>query len=134
MSDLCTPGTTSVTWTATDNCDNTTTVMADIIITGDETATFTLLIHSNRNLTIDCDDVNNTSQVTIGNWLNSAIATDACDPDITITNDYTATSIDVCTGGGTTTVTWTATDACGNSSNDNKYNYSNRRHDSTNYG
>ena len=106
--DLCTPSMTTVTWTATDDCGNTTTVMADLIIEGDEVPP--VFSFTPAPLTIDC----NSGDITLGNWLNSAIATDACDPDITITNDYTPTAIDICNGGGTTTITWTATDACGN--------------------
>ena len=106
--DLCTPSTTTVTWTAVDACGNTTTVMADLIIEGDETPP--VFSFTPAPLTIDC----NSGDITLGNWLNSAIAADACDPDINITNDYTPTAIDICNGGGSATVTWTAIDACGN--------------------
>ena len=82
--------------------------MADLIIEGDETPP--AFSFTPAPLTIDC----NSGDITLGNWLNSAIAADACDPDITITNDYTPTAVDICSGGGSATVTWTATDACGN--------------------
>ena len=99
-----------MTWTAVDDCGNTTTVMADLIIEGDEIPP--VFSVTPAPLTIDC----NSGDITLGNWLNSAIAVDVCDPHITITNDYTPTAIDICDGGGMTTVTWTAVDACGNSS------------------
>jgi hypothetical protein len=107
---LCTPGVTTVTWTATDDCNNSTIVMADLIIEGDVAAP--VFTFTPAPLEIDC----NNGDITLGNWLNSAAAADACDPDISVTNDYDPTAIDICNGGGTTTVTWTATDACGNSS------------------
>ena len=44
-------------------------------------------------------------------WLNSAFATDNCDPDVQITNDAPLCGFPY---GSTTTVTWTATDDCGN--------------------
>ena len=66
-------------------------------------------------ITLDCGAISETTDpsATISNWLESATATDNCDTDPELTYNFDATTLDVCVG-GTLTVTWTSTDACGN--------------------
>lgn len=62
-----------------------------------------------EDLTLDCDDADKEAQIEA--WLAAVTATDACG-GVTMAHDLTAIP-DAC--GGPVTVTWTATDACGNS-------------------
>ncbi|MEA3408028.1 MAG: HYR domain-containing protein [Chloroflexota bacterium] len=87
------------TWTATDNCENTATCEQVVTYTTDETPP-----------EITCPaDVTVCAGESVD--LGQATATDNCDPDPSITNDAPA-SFPL----GSTTVTWTAEDACGNTS------------------
>ncbi len=108
---ICMASTTTVTWTATDECGLTNTATADLIIIPDsEAPTFDF---APADLTLDCGDISETTAVTISGWLDSAMASDNCDSDVVLTHDYTETSLDVCAG-GSVVVTWTAVDACNN--------------------
>jgi hypothetical protein len=110
--DVCAGAELTVTWAAVDACGNMTIASSTItLLPDDEAPAFTNVPAS---LTFDCSDINETSQVTLAGWLTSVTAEDNCDTDVVITHDYTNTNLDICNGGGTTTVTWTATDACGN--------------------
>jgi hypothetical protein len=93
------------TWTATDACDNSTS--ADQIITVVDTTAPVLTVDSTPITVVD-SDCSGDEVVT----LPTATAMDNCDPSPTVTNDAPATF----PAGETTTVTFTATDACGNSS------------------
>ena len=95
-------GTTTVTITAQDNSGNSTICTFDVN-TQDVTAPV---------LTCNADIVQNVPCTPVTINLSNPIATDACSGTVTITRDYTGNSFDV----GTTAVTWTATDASGNSS------------------
>ncbi|PVX47419.1 HYR domain-containing protein [Flavobacterium sp. 103] len=97
-------GTTTVTWTATDAAGNTTTCQQSVTVTDTEKPTITCPI--NVNVVADAG-LCTASAVA----LSTATATDNCSTgvDLVITNDApTIFSI------GTTIVTWTATDAAGN--------------------
>jgi hypothetical protein len=99
----------AVTFTATDDCGNTSTCEAMIFIDDN----FDPDITCPGNLILECD---NDYADEIDEWLTTVTATDGCDLDLTITNDYTpgdlpALSCDQSTG---ITVTFTATDDCGN--------------------
>ncbi|NTW23920.1 MAG: HYR domain-containing protein, partial [Lentimicrobium sp.] len=108
LSDGCgTTGSVTVTWTATDECQN-------IEIT---TATFTIVDNTNpvftvvpENLTVECDGNGNTAAMVA--WLMSATATDICG-EVNVSYDYESLTNE-CGATGSTTATWTATDECGN--------------------
>ncbi len=101
-------GTYTVTFTATDDCNRSSTCQASIIIEDNTAPT----INCPVDLTLECNNVNN--QTLIVNWLDLANASDECG-DVTITNDYNSTSLD-CTGASGSVVTFTATDECSNTS------------------
>ncbi|MBL7796418.1 MAG: HYR domain-containing protein, partial [Saprospiraceae bacterium] len=109
---VCVGGTLTVTWTATDACGNVGTSASTITVVPD---TEDPIVTAPAAITLDCGDISETTDpgATISNWLASATATDNCDTDPELTYDFDATTLDVCVG-GTLTVTWTATDACGN--------------------
>jgi hypothetical protein len=90
------------TWTATDNCENSST--CDQIIEVQDT-TAPELVNVPPHVTVECDAVPEPANVT---------ATDNCDPSPTITYSETRTDGD-CPSNYTLTRTWTAIDACGNS-------------------
>jgi hypothetical protein len=93
------------TWTATDNCENSST--CDQIIEVQDT-TAPELVNVPLDVTVECDAVPEPANVT---------ATDNCDPLPTITYSETRTDGD-CPSNYTLTRTWTATDACGNSTSE----------------
>ena len=92
-------GTITSTWTATDACGNTTTATQTLTVVDN---TPPVLVGVPADATVQCDAIPAPPTVT---------ATDNCDPTITV--NYTE-SINVTDGCGTITRTWTATDACGN--------------------
>ncbi|MGD9675355.1 MAG: Ig-like domain-containing protein, partial [Candidatus Bipolaricaulia bacterium] len=93
------------TWMATDACGN--RAMAAQTITLVDTTPPALSIFD---ATLECDGAGN--QDGIADWLASAVATDGCGT-AAIENDFAGVS-DRCPGTGTTQVTFTASDACGN--------------------
>ncbi|NNK60242.1 MAG: HYR domain-containing protein, partial [Flavobacteriaceae bacterium] len=100
------------TWTATDDCGNTTSGQQTITVV-DTTAPSIDTAASDE--TVECDGLGNTAALTA--WLNSnggASASDTCG-NVTWSNDYSALSDD-CGATGSATVTFTATDDCGNTS------------------
>ena len=93
------------TWTATDNCGNETS------------ASQTIAVSDNTAPEISCPEtLELTSSVnaleTIDAWLASAVATDNCDNEVTVTTDFNEADLD---NNNELTVTFTATDDCGNS-------------------
>ncbi len=95
------------TWTATDNCGNSSTCLQTILVDDSTPPTITFCP---ANLTIEC-----TESTTPGNTGGPATATDNCDAaPVVISSDVTAAGS--CPQELTINRTWTATDACGNSS------------------
>ena len=92
-------------FTATDACGNSTTGTATFRV--EDTSLPTL--DAPDDLTISCGE-NNAAAVI--DWLDSYTASDDCS-DFTVTNDWDGTIPALCAA-GTTTITWTLTDACGN--------------------
>jgi hypothetical protein len=97
---ITTQGTTVVTWTYTDANGNSSTQTQNVVIT-DVTAPVADLV-TLADVTAQCEVIS----------LTSATATDNCVGAVTVTNDATLPI----TAQGTTVVTWTYTDAQGNSS------------------
>jgi len=100
-------GSTVVTFTATDECGNARTTSAALVIRDRTPPVFTRVP---PDVVLTSDGHGNVAD--LARWLASAQAVDACGP-VTITHNFTGLS-----GGfgltGWATVTWTATDACGN--------------------
>ncbi|MCB4797818.1 HYR-like domain-containing protein [Neotamlana laminarinivorans] len=111
LSDDCgSTGSTIVTFTATDDCGNTTTTTATFTIV--DTTAPSINTQAN-NIVVECDGSGNNND--IQDWLNNnggAVASDECST-ITWTNNYDGTTSDCANA---ITVTFTATDECGNSS------------------
>ncbi|MFD2551058.1 hypothetical protein ACFSQP_04440, partial [Bizionia sediminis] len=106
---LCSGGTTTVTFTATDACETTNTVRTFSVTA----PTPVSIITPATDLTIECDG--NGNQVALDNWLTTnggAVASDDCSA-IVWTNNFT-NFIETCGASGSATVVFTATDACGN--------------------
>ncbi len=102
----------TVTFTATDDCNNYETTTAKIIIR-DQTPPSITTQASNK--TVECNGLGNVNELNA--WLGSnggATATDLCG-NVTWSNNASALS-DLCGATGAVTVTFTATDECGNES------------------
>ncbi|MEM8906565.1 MAG: VCBS repeat-containing protein, partial [Bacteroidota bacterium] len=99
--DFCS-GTLIRTWTATDDCGNTATATQTIAIIDTTDPTFD---STPSNISVDCGDTYTIPTLT---------ASDACDPDVTVTFSDLMNS--TCPGDTTITRTWLATDDCGNTS------------------
>ncbi len=97
-------GSTIVTWTVTDDYGNTATCTQEVVVTDDEDPT--IACPSNMNVSADAD-----CQFTLSDYTALAVSSDNCDAVLTITQSPAAGT----TVSGTTTVTLTATDAAGNS-------------------
>ncbi|RMG80766.1 MAG: hypothetical protein D6714_14120, partial [Bacteroidetes bacterium] len=116
LSDDCgATGIATVTFTATDACGNATSASAQIIIL-DTTAPN--LVQMAQDTIVECDGTDNFND--LNNWLannGGAVASDACG-GVTWTSDYNNLGINLqpCNNDttGTLTVTFTATDECGN--------------------
>ncbi len=91
------------TWTAVDECGNTSKAIQKITVTDTEAP---ILAGCPANVTVECDAIPTKAQVT---------ATDDCDPSPSVGFTETTTPGD-CFGRSTIVRTWTATDDCGNSS------------------
>mgnify|MGYP000194546810 CR=1 FL=1 len=97
------------TWTATDACGNSSQFVQTINVLPDtEDPTFDTTPTA---LTIPCSDLSTTS-TTVSVWLASVTASDGCDNDPVVSNDYVPGTINLCAN-TTTLVPWTATDECG---------------------
>ena len=114
--DICTGGSVTITWTATDLCSTdditatyTVTPPADVAITGP--ADETVLTCDFDNATHDQVQAQADLDQAIADWVAAQTASVTGGCNATVTNDYLAQSIDICTG-GSVTITWTATDLC----------------------
>jgi len=100
-------GAATVTFTATDECGNASSTTATFTVADTTPPTFSA---SPTMLTLECADPGN--DAAIAAWLASAAAEDACGA-AGVADDYTALTPGACPGIGAATVTWTATDLCG---------------------
>ncbi|MBK6929487.1 MAG: HYR domain-containing protein [Saprospirales bacterium] len=104
----------TVTWTAVDHCNNNTTKTQTITVIPDtEKPSITVPAP----LVLDCGDINETSDPSaqILDWLGAASASDNCDTDPELAYDFDMSQLVICTTEVyTITVTWTANDACNN--------------------
>lgn len=96
------------TWTATDACDNTVSGVQTISVSDTQAPIFT---SPPANRTVQCDTSSNATE--LASWLAGVTASDACG-NVTLTNSFQGLTT-TCGGAGSTTVTWTASDECGNS-------------------
>jgi gliding motility-associated-like protein len=102
-------GTYTNTWTVTDDCGNTSETFTQVITIQDKTAPKIITEASDR--TIECDGECDNNEIV--NWLannGGAIASDNCS-EVTWTNNFDTIVYNCYTS---ITVTFTATDACGN--------------------
>lgn len=97
----CAGGTTTRTWTATDNCGNTATASQTFTFIDIVTPVFTFVP---ADATISCSTIP---------VFGTPVATDNCDTSVALDSVTTSETISNCAGGSTTR-TWTATDNCGN--------------------
>ncbi|MBK8829777.1 MAG: hypothetical protein IPN60_02775 [Saprospiraceae bacterium] len=106
----------TVTFTATDSCGNTSTCQAVIEILDTIDPMITCPADT---LTLECDfdgDFSATGNLLIAGWIASVTATDGCSTPV-ITNNYDPAGYsNGCGATGMQIVTFTATDACGNTS------------------
>jgi len=111
--DICEAGSITINFTATDNCGNTHTLPSTITIDNDgEEPEF---LTEPSSLDLDCNEINETTALTIEGWLNAVTISDECDSNPSLTHDYTTETLDICDpAGASILVTWTAKDACGN--------------------
>ena len=104
----------TVTFTATDDCGNSSNTSATFTIEDHTPPTITTQA---ADLTVECDGSGNTSA--LYNWLSNhggAVASDGCS-NVTWNNEYNADNfVSSCGATGHITITFTATDDCGNSS------------------
>ena len=116
LSTTCGPcGNISVTYTITDDCGNSTTLVA--ILSFDDNTVPDLSECNVINTTLECDGENNEAMA--NQWdIDNLAALEACaeDLNVTITSNYSYQNIDsTCGQGGTIPVTYTVTDDCNNS-------------------
>ena len=95
--DICAPADYSitVTWTATDACGNDVSDSQTIDVTVDVTAP---VVIAPADITVDCEDISNTSSPAgiIANFLAGATASDDCASQVTLTYDLDNTALNVC--------------------------------------
>ncbi len=104
----------TVTWTATDACNNNTSKVQTITVIPDtEKPSITVPAP----LVLDCGDINETADPSgqVLDWLATASASDNCDTDPELVYDFNLSQLNICAPASyTINVTWTATDACNN--------------------
>ena len=108
----CAPGkTTTVTFTATDDCGNVTRKTSTVTV--QDTTAPTLTVPAP--ITLECNSPGGvkSSDAAVVAWLAQAVASDVCG-NVTLTNDVPALIPSACGAGKSTTVTFDAVDNCGN--------------------
>ena len=111
--DDCQGGSITRTWTATDDCGNTSTATQTVTRVADTESP--VLSGIGSDIFVDCDESYTFSDPS---------ATDNCDSDVVITFVDNG-DLDVCDGSAGITRTWTATDDCGNTSTGSQTVYRN---------
>jgi len=101
---------TTIVFTATDDCGNTSTTIGTYTITDTTPPTLSLP----DNLILECGNINN--EGIVQNWLTGTVGFDECSNAV-VTNDYSALPI---TCNVPITITFTATDNCMNTSTDTR--------------
>ncbi|MBT8231623.1 MAG: HYR domain-containing protein, partial [Bacteroidia bacterium] len=111
-------GVTLVTFTISDDCGNTTSTTANIIVEDMTPPT----ISCPTNLFLECD---NDYASEINTWLNNYVANDDCNASVSVTNNYNASNLPNvnCNSSSGYIVTFSAMDACGNTSSCNSEIY-----------
>ncbi len=106
-----TNGSVTVVFTVSDGCGNTSTTSGEFTI--EDTTSPVLRLPSN--IVLECGGMDN--EAIIASWLSSAEGEDSCEGLVGVTNDYgSAVQTDGCGLSGVTTVVFTVSDACGNTS------------------
>ncbi len=106
-----TNGSVTVVFTVSDGCGNTSTTSGEFTI--EDTTSPVLRLPSN--IVLECGGMDN--EAIIASWLSSAEGEDSCEGLVGVTNDYgSAMQTDGCGLSGVTTVVFTVSDACGNTS------------------
>ncbi|MBK7336403.1 MAG: hypothetical protein IPJ00_09615 [Saprospirales bacterium] len=103
-----------MTWTANDACGNTTILTSTITVLPDDEDPDLFVPDP---ITLDCGDISETSDpaAIIDAWLAEAYTTDNCDTDPELAHSFNGDLLDICAAADyVITVTWTANDACGN--------------------
>ena len=99
----------TVTFTATDECGNTSSTTADFIVIDKVSP----VLSCPADITLECGAAVN--DAVISSWLSGASAIDGCDGIVQVTNDFvTAMQVSVCGMAGVTTIRFSTMDACGN--------------------
>ncbi len=112
--DVCAGGVLTVAWTATDACGNLGVSTSTITVVPD---TEKPVITVPAPLVLDCGDINETADPSaqIAAWLATASASDNCDTDPELNHSFNISELNICAPATyTITVTWTANDACNN--------------------
>ncbi len=104
----------TITFTATDDCGNTSSCTGEIRL--EDNVAPVLSGCPTEALVLECNAAGN--EEAINNWLSSVQASDACEGGITVENTYNPDLLDVICSDDPSglTITFTATDDCGNTS------------------
>ncbi|MFD2602762.1 HYR-like domain-containing protein, partial [Flavobacterium suzhouense] len=105
-------GTYTNTWTATDGCNNTSSVFTQVITIEDTQVPVWSTESVALNVTLECSDVEGLATA----QSQAPVATDNCGGTITYTKTSGSFIAGACANAGSYTNTWTATDGCNNAS------------------
>jgi subtilisin-like proprotein convertase family protein len=105
----------TITWNATDACGNAAVTQMTVITIVPDTEV--PVITPPLGITLDCDDISGTTDpsIIIDSLLAEVIVTDNCNTDPVLVHDFDSNTLDICADAAyDITITWNATDACGN--------------------